>query len=113
MGTCTTAAPAGAGNVRAFEGSTRGIRPTTSALPPHSRAIAQINIAQRQEGVERSLRAPKGTKPWTLAQPDVSGRDVSSRATNSASFRHRGRVTWSKVRARAIREEAGGQEDLR
>ena len=65
-----------------------GVRPDVQKTGP-----------ERQEGVDRSPRAPKGTKPWTLAQPDVSGRDVSSRATDSASFRHRGPVTWSKVRA--------------
>ena len=69
---CTKRAPAGAGNVRAFEGSTRGVRPTTSALPPHSRAIAH-NQHRPAPGRRRPVTA--SPKRHQALDPRAAGRE--------------------------------------
>ena len=58
--------------VRAFEGSTRGIKPTTSALPPHSRAIAH-----NQHRPVPGRRRPVTTSPkrHQALDPRAAGRE--------------------------------------
>ena len=86
-----------------------GARPKKCAksLPFWSGGHPLLTSRQSRAHAWRPRTCSRGRLPWTLAQPDVSGRDVSSCAMDSASFSHRCRVTWSKVRANQRR---GGRQ---